>query len=43
MTLKNGTEQWQPRRGPVFKAVVWILLALIVLGSLAGLVAGLLV
>jgi hypothetical protein len=39
----NGTEQWQPPRGPVFRIVVWTLLALIVLGSLAGLIVGLLV
>ena len=39
----ENTETWQPPRGPVFKFVVWLLLALIVLGSLAGLVVGLLV
>lgn len=39
----ENTETWRPARGPVFRFVVWLLLALIVLGSLAGLVVGLLV
>ncbi len=42
-TRKEDTETWRPKRGKVFKVLVWVLLALIVLGSLAGLVVGLVV
>jgi hypothetical protein len=42
MADENNTETWQPPRGKVFKAVVWVLLALIVLSAAAGLVTALL-
>lgn len=34
----DGTQKWQPPRGPVFRVVVWLILLLIVLGSIAGVV-----
>lgn len=37
-----GSETWQPKRGPVFKIVVWGLLLLIGVLVIAGLVTGLL-
>ncbi len=36
-----GSEMWQPKRGPVFKTVVWALLVLIGVVVIAGLVTGL--
>jgi len=36
-----GGETWQPKRGPVFKGVVWVLLVLIGGVVIAGLVTGL--
>ncbi len=37
----QGQKTWRPKRGPMFKAMVWVLLVLIVGGALAGLVIGL--
>lgn len=37
----QGQKTWRPKRGPVFKALVWVLLVLIAVGALAGLVVGL--
>lgn len=37
----ENTETWRPPRGKVFKVWVWVLLALIGLGVVAGLVVGL--
>lgn len=38
-----GSETWQPKRGPVFKMVVWVLLSLIGVLVVLGLVTGLLI
>ena len=35
-----GGETWQPKRGPVFKAVVWALLTLIGVLVILGLITG---
>jgi hypothetical protein len=37
----SGQEAWEPKRGPVFKAVVWVLLVLIAVGALGAVVIGL--